>query len=112
MASRIPKIYNFAGKRSGSSDTEDDDLAVVTNAAADGTGSESPTPVVDQNNAGPLPRLPNLGTFDDDEKVLNVCKYSKKNYFMHMHDANFTCLTLQTHTINRMTPVVQMTTSS
>ena len=74
MASRIPKIYNFAGKRSDSSGTEDDDLAVVTNAADDGTGSDSPTPVA-QPSTGASFRLPNSTTIDDDEKVVNVCKY-------------------------------------
>ena len=57
------------GKRSGTSGNDDDDLAVVTDAAADGTGSESPTPVA---NSGLAPRLPSAATVDG-PKV--VCKY-------------------------------------
>ena len=62
------------GKRSGSSGTEDEDLAVVTDAVDNGKGSKSPTPVA---NLGEVagPRLPNSATFGKGEANI-VCKYS------------------------------------
>ena len=58
----------------GPAGTEDEDLAVVTDAADNGTGSKSPTPVA---NLGEVagPRLPNSATFGKGEANI-VCKYS------------------------------------
>ena len=80
----IHKIYDFAaaGKRSGSSSTNDD--AVVTEAADDGTDSDSPTPVAKPNTAAAAFRLPNQATFNEDEKVVPVCKYLLRTYFIHL----------------------------
>ena len=75
LGSDVPtKVVGPDVERPGSSGAEDEDLAVVTDAADNGTGSKSPTPVA---NLGEVagPRLPNSATFGKGEANI-VCKYS------------------------------------
>ena len=65
------QVVGPASKRSGASAPEDDDLAVVTDAADDGTGSKSLTPVATPNILAP--RLPTANNFDSDVVVVGKC---------------------------------------
>ena len=65
------QVVGPAGKRSGAPAAEDDDLAVVTDAADDGTGAKSPTPVATPNILAP--RLPTSNNFDSDVVVVGKC---------------------------------------